>query len=205
LAKKTDVFYSLLNLVSAQTLSGQLKQAYTWNMKPGETFSRRRNWNITQFYLGGTDILEYFINGVSLDTSYSLGSTEIWVKEEDIDQLYAVLAFSVMTSLCNYAKQSSLVGAFLFQKDPQLFLDEDFTNKHNSLFTMIIQLKLGKEFIEFLESFGVLKFTEASYIRHSGQYKQKQDRKTYSFSTAEFELIKRERKDIQTMFTYTKK
>lgn len=207
MAKKTDIFYSLLNIVNAQVLSGLLKGASDWKLKPGETFKRRRNWNITQFYLGGTDILDYFINETPLDSRYSLGVSEIWVKEEDIDQLYAVLAISVMSSLCTYDKQAALVGAFLFQKDPQLFLREDFTSRHNCLLPIILRLKLGKEFIDFLESFGVLQFTEAKYKYSSsvGHYVTTNNTKTYTFSMAEFELIKRERKDIQTMFTYTKK
>ena len=205
MAKKTDVFYSLLNLVNGQILSAPLNGFNSWNLKSGETFSRRRNWKTSQFSLGGSNILECFINSVPLDASYSLGISEIWVKEKDIDDLYTSLAFSVMSSLCHWEKQPALVGAFLFQKNPQLFLDTDFTSRYNSLYPTIVRLKLGMEFIEFLETFGVLKFTESRYKRlSSGQLTTKEDIKTYTFSTAEFELIKRERKDIQTIFSYTK-
>lgn len=205
MAKKTDVFYSLLNLINGQILSAPLNGFNSWSLKQGETFSRRRNWKTGQFILAGSDILEHFINNVPLDASYSLGISEIWVKEEDIDDLYAMLAFSVLYSLYHWEKQPALIGAFLFQKDPQLFLDTDFTSRHGSLYPIIIKLKLGKELIEFLETFGVLRFTESECRRLSGQWVTNPDVKTYSFSTSEFELIKRERKDIQTVFSYTKK
>lgn len=197
MAKKTDVFYSLMNITNANILSSTIFLPQNWwRMKPGEVFTKRRTWKLGQFCLGKSIVLENFINSEAFDTTYSMSAEEIWVKEEEIDDLYAVIAFSVLTSFCSYDKQSALIGAFLFQKSPELFLAEDFLTKHNQLFSMLKRLKLGKEFLEFLESFGVLRFSNTRY--------NSPNKKTYNFSCAELELVSRERKDIRTILSYTK-
>lgn len=131
-----------------------------------------------------------------------LGVHEIWVKEEDIDYLYAALALATLRSFCgqwNYEKQRSLFGAFLFHKDPKLFIELDFAGNKHAAATQLKALKAGKEFLEFLESFGVLSFSKGQEYKN-GKWVDRGDRSF--FSTAELDLVKRQRKDIVTCFEY---
>lgn len=204
MAKKTDVFYSLLNVTNGNILSACLNGAYgAYNKKEGDVLTRQRNWKISQFNLWGTDVLDYFINSKTINVHsywHSMGVQEIWCKEDEIDLLYTVLAVSTLQNFCSYDKQKALIGAFLFQKDPNLFLSEDFTSTHASAQSTMKKLKCGKEFLEWLETFNILSFAKS---RYNYQKRQHEDEQRFFFSCAELELISKERQYITTKFEMT--
>jgi hypothetical protein len=189
-------YYSLMNVTNGNILSAHLN-SMSWSASRKEVHVRQRNFKISQFQTESSSVLKYFINNEDMDTRAwcSMGIHEIWVKEEDIDELYLVLA---LACLCNFSpswdKNKALVGAFLFHKDPQLFLTEDFMGTYNSATKVLKNNHLGKEFLEFLESFNVLSFIKERYGEGAN--------KRSFFSTSELDLIKRERKDIITKFEH---
>lgn len=204
-AKKTDEFYSLLNITNGNILSAPLNPAqYRWGGDDSKLITRQRNWKLSQFQTEHSSVLDSFINNASIDTPFywrSMGVHEVWVKEEDIDSLYAVLALVTLNNFCGYyssEKQKALFGAFLFHKDPKLFIDIDFTATRNSASSELKKMKAGKEFLEFLESFGVLSFAKGrQYV--GGQWVESTEDRCF-FSISELDLVKRQRKDIITTF-----
>ena len=191
--KQEEVYYSLMNITNANILSARLNDL-SWDTQRKKTHMRQRNFKISQFQTHHYDILTYFLNSESMETRWTMGVHEIWVKKEDIDDLYAVLAIACLNNFCNsWEKQNALFGAFLFNKDPDLFIATDFVSSQQKSVSLLKQLHLGKEFLEFLETFNVL-----SFIKRSGQNQGVRN----FFSVAELELIARPRKDIITKFEY---
>lgn len=202
-AKKTDEFYSLMNVTNGNILSASLNPvSWSFRVDKGKLHTRQRNWKLSQFQIDNSEVLDFFINSEKIDSRWTMGVHEIWVKEEDIDSLYAALALATLRNFCgqwNYDKQKSLFGAFLFHKDPKLFIELDFTATKNSAFSQLKTLKAGHEFLEFLESFGVLSFSKGQEYKN-GKWVDREGRSF--FSTAELDLVKRQRKDIVTCFEY---
>ena len=204
MAKGTDKVYSLLNVTNGCVLSAKLNSVSTWNKETGTILTRRRNWKLSQFQQWGPDILDYFINAAPMSDPYhwSMGTHEIWVKEEDIDELYTMLGLATLRNFCSWDKQQILFGAFLFHKDPKMFLESDLSTRKDNAKKMMKDLKCGKEFMEFLEAFGVLSFQKREY---NSQTHRAEETHKYFFSSNELELISRERKEIITTFEYTVK
>ena len=194
MAKKTDKFYSLINITNGNILSSYVHGVSYWGKKDGELVKRQRNWKLSQFDIISHDILDYFINNNQIKKQsfyWTMGVHEIWVKEEELDMLYVVLANAVLNNFCTYDKQKALFGAFLFHKNPTLFLSEDFTSTRASTTALMKKLKCGKEFLLWLETFDVLCFSRNKY---------KQDAEKCFFSFNELEVVSKERKDIITTF-----
>lgn len=205
-AKKTDEFYSLMNVTNGNILSAKLNGVYYYHQSKDKVHTRKRNWKLSQFQIDDFDLLDYFVNGekIDIDARWSMGVHEIWVKEEDLDELYAVLAISTLRNFCgryNHDKQKSLLGAFLFHKDPKLFLEKEWTGTRNSPVALLKELKAGKEFLEFLESFGVLSFAKQGNKYVNGKWVTL-DGSRHFFSVAELEVVKRQRKDIITTYEH---
>ncbi|MHB8132180.1 MAG: hypothetical protein ACYDEX_24755 [Mobilitalea sp.] len=204
MAKKTDEFYSLLNVTNGNLLSAKLHSMSYYGSSDNGIKKRPRNWKISQFDVESHELLDHFVNGVPIqDDTWSMGVHQIWVKEEDIDMLYSALALAVLTHFCGYHKSKALFGAFLFHKDPQLFLTEDFMSTQNSPKSTMIRLRCGKEFMDFLETFGILSFAKNRWVYANGK-QTKIEEERHFFSSAELELVKRQRKDIITTFEKTR-
>ena len=62
MAKKTDKFYSLINITNGNILSSYVHGVSYWGKKDGELVKRQRNWKLSQFDIISHDILDYFIN-----------------------------------------------------------------------------------------------------------------------------------------------
>lgn len=186
-------YYSLMNVTNGNILSARLNPI-PWGVRRKEVHIRPRNFKISQFQTG-SDILSYFVNSEPIEDRWSMGVHEIWVKPEDIDELYTVLGSSCLNNFCpSWKKQSALFGAFLFHKDPELFLALDFTATTTSAERILKSNALGKDFIYFLEEFNILSFIKSHY---GDDAKQRN-----FFSTAEIDLVKRTRKDIVTKFEH---
>ena len=186
-----------MNVTNGNILSGRLNAVpWRWGDKK-KVFTRRRNFKISQFQTWGPDILDYFVNGSPIKLSYrTMGVHEIWVKPEDVDELYSVLALSCLNNFSSsWKKQSALFGAFLFHKDPELFLSIDFNSTDNQAGRVLKEKQLGKEFLTFLEEFNILSFIKSHYGSEAN------DRSFFSIS--EIDLVRRKRKDIITTFEFT--
>jgi hypothetical protein len=200
-AKKTDKFYSIMNVTNGNILSAALHGvSYSYRNKD-KTHIRKRNWKLSQFQSESVDVLDHFINAESIEGRWSMGVHEIWVKEEDIDELYGTLAMATLRHFCGYDKQKALFGAFLFHKDPKLFIELDFTSRNGDASRILREKKFGKDFLDFLESFGVLSFNRGGHRYVGGKWLQVEDKRSF-FSVAEIDLVERERKDIITTFEY---
>ena len=93
-------YYSLLNVVNGNILSAALNPI-PWNKQYSvEKCERPRNWKLSQFQVQNTEVLTYFVESEKIDNRYSMGIYEIWVKEEDIDELYKALAISCINNFC---------------------------------------------------------------------------------------------------------
>jgi len=198
-ATKETEYYSLLNVTNGNILSGPLHRSNSYF--DAEPIVRQRNFKISQFQVEDASILDYFVNDNKIEELHywsSMGVQEIWVGEDEIDQLYSVLAIACLHNFCSdYTKQACLYGAYLFQKDPNLFISEGFLDRSDSCSKLIKTKKVGKEFLEFLETNQVL-----SFIKRSGS---SPDVDRHFFSIAELDLVKRTRKDIITKFEEVKK
>ena len=202
MAKKTDIFYSLLNVTNASVLSAKLNGVQYDYTGKREKIERRRNWKLSQFQIFDEDVLEYFVNAKPIDDKHyynSIGTEEIWVKEEEIDKLYMVIALSVLRHFCGYDKQKALFGAFLFSKDPQLFISESIEDPEK----IMEKLKVGLEFLTWLDTFGVLSFAKSSFSHVNGTWVKAAEERHF-FSIGELELISKERQDIKTIFLWEK-
>lgn len=204
-AKQTDEFYSLMNVTNGNILSACLN-GVSWGLKhklkeTGEVHTRQRNWKLSQFRTDSVEMLDHFINSEAINGKWSMGVHEIWVKEEDLDLLYGHLAMAVLRHFCGYAKQKALFGAFLFNQDPKLFIELDFTNNEREIMTIMKEQALGKKFLDFLEAFGVLSFSKGGHKYVNGKWTVVEADRCF-FSTAELDLVKRKRKDITTTFEY---
>lgn len=202
-AKKTDEFYSLMNVTNGNILSASLNPvSWSFRVDKGKLHTRQRNWKLSQFQSESVEVLDHFINAETIESRWnSMGVHEIWVREEDIDSLYATLAMATLRNFCGYAKQKSLFGAFLFHKDPKMFIELDFTSRDGDASRILKEHKLGKEFLEFLETFGVLSFNRGGHRYQNGTWTQVPEKRSF-FSVAEIELVERQRKDIVTTFEY---
>ena len=186
-------YCSLMNVTNGNILSARLNPI-PWGASRKEVHVRPRNFKISQFQTG-PDILNYFVNSESIESRWSMGVHEIWVKPEDVDELYTVLAATCLNNFCpSWKKQSALFGAFLFHKDPDLFMSLDFTSTVMAADRILKAEKLGKDFLFFLEEFNILSFIKSHY----GSYAQK----LTFFSTSEIEVVKRQRKDIVIKFEH---
>jgi hypothetical protein len=199
-AKKTDKFYSIMNVTNGNILSAPLNGvSYFYRNK--KVHKRRRNWKLSQFQVESIYVLNHFINSEPIENKWSMGVHEIWVKGEDIDSLYRTLAMATLRHFCEYTKQKALFGAFLFHKDPKLFIELDFTSRESDGPRILRERNLGKEFLEFLETFGVLSFNRGGHQYVNGKWVQITEKRSF-FSIAEIDLVERERKDIVTTFEY---
>jgi hypothetical protein len=200
-AKKTDKFYSIMNVTNGNILSAALNGVSYSRRNKDKVHTRQRNWKLSQFQVESIDVLDHFINAETIEGRWSMGVHEIWVKEEDIDSLYGTLAMATLRHFCGYAKQKALFGAFLFHKDPKLFIELDFTSRESDGPKILKERKLGKEFLEFLETFGVLSFNRGGHRYVNGKWIHVEEKRSF-FSVAEIDLVERERKNIVTTFEY---
>lgn len=183
--KLTEYVYSLINISNGNILTAKLNRRHYTSEKD---LARTRNWKLSQFYLDDNSLIDAFICDSKIKNFpyQSMGTAQIWVKEKDIDGLYTAIALSVLWSFPQ-GKDIALFGAFLFHYNSELFMDKEFSSLIQ-IKAILLELKLGKACLEFLDSFGLLKYRRAL-------------NDDISFSMAELELIKREKSKINTTFT----
>lgn len=206
MSRKDDVFYSLRNVINGNILSSRLNGVNGLYGGKEKEVVRKRNWKLSQFQISSKDTLDYFVSG-GLDKNkttlwhetWSMGFEEVWVKKDEVDLLYAALAMATLSHFCAWDKQKCLFGAFLFNKDPELFHCIDFTSSSKLPEKILKKESLGKEFLMFLDSFGVLSYgnREFKYINNRSISIVKN--RTF-FAFAEIELISRKRSEITTEF-----
>ena len=202
MAKKTDKVYSLMNVTNGNILSATLHGMY-WNTTHSDktVHVRKRNWKLSQFNIHGNEVLDYFLNGNAIEATgrYTMGVQEIWVKEDEIDLLYASLACCV---LCNFTRvwenQKVVFGAFILNENPEEFLTR---SKFKSPMKELVQRKLGKKFLMFLEQCKVLSFNTGGFTCSGGKWVAKPEGRNF-FAFNEIELICKERQEIVTSFEY---
>ena len=199
MAKKTDKVYSLLNVVYGNILSGNLNGLSYSIQRRKEHHTRRRNWKLSQFQVGDRQILDFFINDKKMECNWSMGTHEIWLKEEDIDLLYGALALSVLYNFTrSWENQKIIFGAFILKKDPKEFLERSFTSTA-AIIREIQERQLGKEFLTFLEASEVLSFNRGGHVYTNGRWTVIPENRSF-FSVNEVELICKERQEIVTIF-----
>ena len=180
MAKKTDKVYSLLNVVNGNILSGNLNGLSYSIQRRKEHHTRRRNWKLSQFQVGDRQILDFFINDKKMECNWSMGTHEIWLKEEDIDLLYGALALSVLYNFTrSWENQKIIFGAFILKKDPKEFLERSFTSTA-AIIREIQERQLG-------------------HVYTNGRWTVIPENRSF-FSVNEVELICKERQEIVTIF-----
>ena len=204
MTKKTDKVYSLMNVFNGNILTASL-HSVPWRTKVAFEKSkesilhtRKRNWKLSQFNIN-REMLDNFINDTKIDNSWTMGVHKIWVKEDQIDELYTALAWATLNNYCNWEKQTALFGAFIFHLDANLFIEyESFKAPANNE-KYLKDHKLGKQFLTFLEEFGVLSYSQGSYNLVNGTWQRVKEKRS-PFCMAELELVSREIKDVNVVF-----
>ena len=189
MAKKDsdELIYSLLNIVNGTLLSGKLNYSWTAYANAKTEQTRRRNFQTSQFDLANLSTLSYFISGeLPKLNRWDFGFETIYVKEEDIDDLYFALAYSAMANFANsQEKEKRLFYAFILDYNPELFLSLT-VNNYSHIKSFLKKQALGKKFLQFLEEHEILSYTDRG--------------KRVKFSQLEYELISKKKSEVNKIF-----
>ena len=196
--KKQIKVYSLMSVSNGHILSATVRN--TGHLKHA---AKDCNYTIGQFNTASLDTLNHFIDDLPDERKqnqyfmkYGYGFQQVWVKETEIEDLYLIIASSIINNFSTYtskkAKENQVFGAFLFSLGIETFLNADISTLVQ-MGSFLRKKKLAKEFLLFLDTNGILGFLGTSYTHIN---------KIIKFSFAEIDLVERQIEDVEKTWPF---
>lgn len=188
--------YTLMNVCTGNLLEAPVNNYGWWSGKPEKL--KKRNWTIGQFQYENQFVLSNFIlNNNMPDHTYlhsGYGCSVMWVKEDEIDELYASVAACIIQHYClqnGDAKQNQIFGAFLFSMGIEVFSSVNVST-FPQMRSYLRKAKKGKQFLQFLDAHGMLQFVQYG----------KTGSTQHCASFAEIEVVSKDMSEIDKVFAY---